>query len=97
MLDVLIEVAVRSEDQYGILIRFLFVAFKRAQEGIEFGISTVSFPLFSIVKQTYRPSANPGKSFAFFPVNTSFLQAIRMQPDLKNIKFAYPTVMITVY
>ena len=42
MLDVLIEVAVGGEDHYGILICFLFVAFKGAQEGIEFWVSIVS-------------------------------------------------------
>jgi len=36
-------------------------------------------------------------SFAFIPVVTLFLGAIRMLPVLKNIKFAYSTVMITVY
>jgi hypothetical protein len=45
LLDVLLEVAVQSADQYGILIRFLFVAFKGGQAGIEFGISVVSFAI----------------------------------------------------
>jgi hypothetical protein len=45
LLDVLLEVAVQSTDQYGILIRFLFVAFKGGQAGIEFGISIVSFAI----------------------------------------------------
>ena len=42
MLDVLIEVTVGGENQYGILIYCLFVAFKGTQEVIEFGISIVS-------------------------------------------------------
>ncbi|MGD9302609.1 MAG: hypothetical protein PVI13_13615, partial [Desulfobacterales bacterium] len=47
LFNVPIEVTVRSEDHYGIVIRFLFVAFKGTQEGIEFRISIVSFAVYS--------------------------------------------------
>jgi len=43
------------------------------------------------------PTLRRGKSFAFFPVITSFLHAIRMLPGLKNMYLAYSPEVMAVY